>query len=351
MKLCRNQHHHLWPSLICVLAVLGGQPKLTASAFASKLAVDQAGHESNVAPASKKKVYVLLFGGQSNALGWGYQQYLEDTGDPLRLPQTDVEMFFDIPGTGFLPKNTLLPLQSGNSNPGVKPLPNEYPALTNAPISRFGPELSFARTVRDRITAPDTKVAVIKFAMGGTSLWNPTQWLPDGTTNSATDGKLYRTFQEVAWRGIAALKQKYPDYTVEVLGMAWVQGESDAIENRGSEYQKHLTDFIADVKATFNTNLTFVLSKISPNQIAGTSNRTNIVNWPLVRAAQDAVAAMVPKVAATETTGSVYAVSKGLSEGQFHFKTSALLQIGRDLGNALVAASGLDSSTANLQNK
>lgn len=306
---------------------------------------------ASVAPAAKKKVYVLLFGGQSNALGWGYQQYLEDTGDPLRLPQTDVEMFYEFPGNGYLPEDTLLPLQSGNSNPNVKPLPNHYPALTNAPISRFGPELSFARTVRDHIAAPDAKVAVIKFAMGGSTLWKTNDWLADGTTNSAADGKLYRIFQTCAWRGIAAVEKKYPDHLVEVLGMGWVQGESDALDGKGSEYQKHLTDFIADVRATFGTNLTFVLSKISPNQVEGTADTKRIQQWELVRATQAAVAATVPKVVATETTGPAYAVSRGFSEGQFHYTTPALLRIGRDLGNALVAASGLENDSANSLNK
>jgi len=315
------------------------------------LLVNRAGHGADPALASKKKVYVLLFGGQSNALGWGYQQYLEDTGDPLRLPQADVEMFYEFPGEGYLPEDTLLPLQSGNSNPNVKPLPNHYPALTNAPISRFGPELSFARTVRDRITAPDTKVVVIKFAMGGSTLWKTNDWLPDGTTNSATDGHLYRIFQACAWRGIAAVKKKYPEYSVEVLGMGWVQGESDALDGKGAEYQKHLTDFIADVRATFGTNLTFVLSKISPNQVEGSSDKKRIQQWELVRTAQAAVAVAVPRVMATETTGPAYAVSKGFSEGQFHYTTPALLQIGRDLGNALVAASGLENQVTNSADK
>jgi hypothetical protein len=289
------------------------------------------------------KVYVLLFGGQSNALGWGYQQYLEDTGDPLAKPQKDVEMFYEIAGAGFLPEDTLLPLQSGNSNTHVKQ-PGHYPALTNAPISRFGPELSFARTVRNRIQDPDANVVVIKFAMGGSSLWDQADWLPDGTSNSVADGKLYRIFQGVAWRGIAAVRKKYPERTVDVLGMGWVQGESDAIEGKGSDYQKHLTDFIADVRATFGTNVTFVLSKIAPQQVEGVTDKKKIEQWALVRAAQDAVAATVPRVAATETAGKAYAVSKGLSEGQYHFTTPALLQIGRDLGNALIETSGLESA-------
>jgi hypothetical protein len=295
-----------------------------------------------LAAAPAKKVHVLLFGGQSNALGWGYQQYLEDTGDPLAKPQTDVEMFYEIAGSGLLPEDTLLPLQSGNSNTNVKPLPNCYPALTTAPISRFGPELSFARTVRDGLPTPGDKLAVIKFAMGGSTLWKPGGWLPDGTADSTVDGKLYRIFQDTAKRGIAALKEKYPDHTVEVLGMGWVQGESDALDGKGAEYQKHLTDFIADVRATFGADFPFVLAKIAPQQIDGNPDPEKIRQWEVVRAAQEAVAAAVPKVAATETAGADYPVSKGLSEGQYHYTTPALLRIGRDLGMALWDIIGRD---------
>jgi len=324
-----------WGVLVVPESGAASKPTMPASAKPSA---------SSAGFAPDKKVYVLLFGGQSNALGWGYQKYLEDTKDPLAKPQEDVEMFYDIPGPGMLPEGTLLPLQSGNSNTNVKPLPNCYPALSAAPISRFGPELSFARTVRDRLPDRDAKLAVIKFAMGGSSLWKQECWLPDGTADSASDGKLYRIFQDVAKRGIAALKAKYPNRTVEVLGMGWVQGESDALDGKGVEYQKHLTDFIADVRATFGADLPFVLAKLSPQQIEGSPDAKKIEEWELVRKAQDAVAAAVPKVIATETSDAkVYPVSKGFSEGQFHYTTSGLLQIGKDLGNALIKAAGLDA--------
>lgn len=79
----------------------------------------------------EKIVYVLLLGGQSNTLGWGYQQYLEDIGSPLAKPQDDVEMFYGIAGQlerpEGVPKGTLIPLQSGSSNNYLKPLPNCYP--------------------------------------------------------------------------------------------------------------------------------------------------------------------------------------------------------------------------------
>jgi hypothetical protein len=48
-------------------------------------------------------------------------------------------------------------------------------------------------------------------------------------------------------------------------------------------------------------------------------------------------------VIATETSDArVYPVAKGLSEGQFHYTTPGLLQIGKDLGNTLIKAAGLD---------
>ena len=86
------------------------------------------------------------------------------------------------------------------------------------------------------------------------------------------------------------MKNKYPTHEVEVLGMGWTQGESDAIEGHGAEYEENLIRLIADVRATFGTNLTFVLSKLSTHQLEGAPANER-AQWPIVMAAQDAVAA------------------------------------------------------------
>jgi len=283
-------------------------------------------------PLLHKKLYVILFGGQSNALGWGYHQYLLDTGNLLAEPQTDVDFF--VGNAGWLPINTLLPLQSGAGNPGVKTNGVfQYPTLTNAPVCRFGPELSMGRTVRDLIRIPNSKVAVIKYAIGGTSLC--VRWLPNGTTNSATDGSTYQGFQTTVWSGLTALQAQYPDYEIEILGMGWVQGEADSTAEQSTNYFSNLTNFVADLRATFGTNMVFALSKLSPNQSTST-------NYTTVRAAQQAAADTVYKVAATETIGTNYLTCVGYNEGGVHYLTTSLLQIGRDLGTAIVNASGLD---------
>ena len=298
--------------------------------------------DSDIAPMRNKKLYVLLFGGQSNGEGWGYQRYLSETNHPLAIPRDDVDLFYEIAGSGTLPEDTLLPLQSGTGKIDVK-LGGHYPELTTSPVNRFGPELSFASTVRDLITIPDSKVALIKFAFSGSSLYDPADWLPDGTASRSADGALYQVFQKAVWKGISALRNKYPFYQIDIFGMGWVQGESDALETQGANYQTNLTKFIQDVRLTFNTNLTFVLSKLSPNQISGTTDTNKLVQWPLVTEAQDAVAAAVPKVGATSTTGSMYETSLGFDEGQYHYTSAALLQIGEDLAVELMAVSGLDS--------
>ena len=280
-----------------------------------------------------KKVYVVLFGGQSNAAGWGYRQYLLDTGNPLADPQSDVEMFS---GVG-LPEviGVLTNLQSGTGMGSIRTNGTfQYPTQITPPINRFASELSMARTVRDLIHIPNSKVVVIKYAASASSLYE--DWRPDGTTNSTTDGIQYRSFQATVKSGLAAIQSRYPDYEIEVLGMGWVQGESDALEGQATNYLANLTNFVADVRATFGSNIVFALSKLSPNQGA-------TVNWETVQAAQQAADDADSKVVATSTTGINYLTADGFTEGKLHYLSSALLQIGRDLGTAIVTASGLDS--------
>ncbi len=274
-----------------------------------------------------KTIYVVLLGGQSNALGWGYHQYLLDIGSPLAAPQTDIDLFTGV--EQFLPLHTLTFLQSGSANARIKKgNVQQYPAITNAPVSRFGPELSMGRTVRDLIQEPGSRVAVIKHAVGGSNLYQ--QWLPDGTSSRAADGPIYQDFQETVQKGIAALQTRYPDYGIKILGMGWVQGEADAGAQGGihaADYQKNLTALIADLRASFDPDLIFALSKLSPNQSA---------SYEFIRAAQQAVADADPRVVATETTGTNYLTAAGFPEGGVHYLSASYLQIGQDLGTAIV---------------
>ncbi|MBC2593894.1 hypothetical protein H5P28_06430 [Ruficoccus amylovorans] len=284
------------------------------------------------------KVFLLLFAGQSNALGWGYKQYLLETNNPLAEPQEDVELYYSIAGEGYLPENQLIPLQPGTSHKLPKP-GGHYPDLPE-PVCRFGPELSMARTVKDRLADPDAKVAVVKFAHGGTSLYDRDDWRPDGTADSRGDGKLYQIFQATVRGAVKALEAKYPGREVVIMGMGWVQGPSDALEGKADEYEENLTRLVEDVRATYGEQVVFALSQVSPNQYAYSQNRSWVEQWEKVAAAQEAVAKALPDVAMISTAGDKYPVSATTSEGLFHFSTPGLLQIGQDLGNAIAEMSG-----------
>lgn len=286
-----------------------------------------------------RKLFVILLGGQSNARGYGYQQYLVDTTNALANPQTDVDFYFS--PTAYLTQYVLTNLMSGSGFPDVKGVAGvnqQYPPQS-APVNRFGPELSLGRTVRDRIPVASSRVAVIKFAQSGTDLYN--DWKPDGTTNKTADGTVYQAFHTTVRQGLTALTNAYPDYQLEILGMGWVQGEADGVDAAGTNYlsyQSNLTTFITDIRATYGSNIIFALSKLSSNQYP-------IAHLTEIRAAQEAVAATVTNTFATETLGTNYLVATAYAEGSLHYLSAALLQIGKDLGNAIMDGSTMGGGT------
>lgn len=301
-------------------------------------------YDDGIAAQSSNSLYILLLGGQSNAEGWGYQQYLEVTTNGLAVPRPDVDMFyFTTPGGDVLPQNTIMALQSGTGRQEIRE-EQVYPfASTNDLINRFGPELGFASRVRDQISDPNCKVAIIKSAYSGSSLYGTNDWLPDGTAARVNDARLYCLFQETVWKGLAALQTKYPYHQPEILGMGWVQGESDALETNGAYYAQNLELFIEDLRATFgSTNLPFVLSTLSSNQIEGTKSIVKQEQWPLVITAQYEVAGSDEFVGAISTEGyETYDATNG--EFILHFTSSSLLQIGEDLADKLLEISGLNA--------
>ncbi|MDQ8193685.1 sialate O-acetylesterase [Coraliomargarita sp. SDUM461004] len=287
-------------------------------------------------------MFVFLFGGQSNALGWGYKQYLIDNDIPLVEPRKDVDLYYTIVReAGYLPTNQLVPLQPGASHQYQK-LGGFYPELKE-PVCRFGPELSMATVFRERMTNPEDKLCVVKFARGGASLYDASEWRPDGSADSKDDGQLYQIFQNTVSGAMTALEQKYPEHQIVVIGMGWVQGEADAMKSKGDEYETHLTRFIEDIRNTYGNQVGFAFSQVSPHQYMHSKDRARMEQWKMVADAQRRVAASMSGVYMTETAGVDYAVSRNTSEGGVHFTTPALLQIGRDLGNSIADHCGLSA--------
>jgi hypothetical protein len=95
---------------------------------------------------------------------------------------------------------------------------------------------------------------------------------------------------------VAAAQQSYGQPT-QVAAFFWMQGESDAeYESTADAYEANLISLIAAVRASFNNpNLPFIYGRIG--------DQSGLPYLSTVRAAQDAVAQLIPNVYEVDTDG------------------------------------------------
>lgn len=104
---------------------------------------------------------------------------------------------------------------------------------------RFGPEMSLGRTLHSAGFNP----ALVKVAVGGSEI---ARWQP-----GAVDYELLRSSVREAIDQIRASGD-----TVNLLGMAWLQGESDAISTaRADAYAGRLNEFIGGFRSELESEL------------------------------------------------------------------------------------------------
>lgn len=221
-------------------------------------------------------VKVILMGGQSNMLGRA-----PSIGLPLALQEAQRDVLF-FGGSDGTVGTTLEVLRPDGKN-----------------ANEFGPEVTFGRTIADG--SPTTKYALIKYAAGGTALYN--DWAP-GT------GAQYTAFRDTVTAGLAALQAA--GHTTEIVGMAWHQGESDAIENQQANYATNLTAFIADIRTNYGANLPFLIGEI---------RRSNGAKFVTVADAQIAVAAADPN--------AIFVPASDLTfRDTYHFDAPSMITLG-----------------------
>jgi hypothetical protein len=228
---------------------------------------------------------VVLQGGQSNALGRAPTSGLSTTPVNLQLPQNDVVFYH---GT------TLTTLRPG----------------TGRSSTEFGPEVTFGRAIAD--AAPTVKYAIVKYAAGGTNLYN--QWNPQ-------TGTVYETFRNTVTAGLAALHAA--GHTTEIVGMIWHQGENDALDGQNGTYDANLTNFIADIRQRYGANLPFVIGEIRYDEPR---------NSPAFKAISDA-----QKAVAARLTNCAFIAGNDLTFfDRFHFDASGQMILGRRFAEAFL---------------
>ena len=93
---------------------------------------------------------------------------------------------------------------------------------------------------------PNETFFIVKCAWGGTNLGS--QWL--SPSSEGQTGELYTSFVAYVQASLGYLESK--NYDIEIEGMCWMQGESDACSiGYAVEYEENLKNFIFDIRSRF----------------------------------------------------------------------------------------------------
>jgi hypothetical protein len=182
---------------------------------------------------SPRPLKVFVFAGQSNMAGLrSNATELKDTA--LAGPQDNLSFF----------NGEWVPLAPGTvQNVPTSTIKNREERLRQG----FGPEVSFASQVSQALGEP---VGVVKLALGRTSLHR--QWQP---------GKANGLYEQLRQMVQDASKQR----PVEVIGMLWMQGESDAkAPAEAKAYADNLRNLVETARRDFgNPGMIFVAGRIN----------------------------------------------------------------------------------------
>jgi hypothetical protein len=182
----------------------------------------------------------------------------------------------------------------------------------------IGPEFGFAKAMSGLV--PADEIHLIKVSKGGTPIdW----WLP--STNGKPNG--HTALLENLKNALGNIEGEY-----EIMGMLWMQGESDAKTQADAEaYQKKLEQFIALMrKEAGKPELPFVIGRLSTKILE--SKKFNMPFVKVVQSGQDAVAKNVKHAYVVNTDD--------LSQRSdlVHFDQEGQMGLGKRFGEALTKA-------------
>ena len=251
---------------------------------------------------AKAKVFILS--GQSNMSGGGEVaegfQFEAAVGDKVRIWDAS-------DGWGK------------RGNPGQWVSLNQLQAMkTEVRVYRIGPEFGFARAIGELY--PADEIHLIKVSKGGTGIdW----WLPDANGKENGHASLLKNLK-------TALERINGEY--EIMGMLWMQGESDAKKQEDAEaYQKKLEQFIALMrKETGKPDLPFVIGRISSRVLE--SPKFQLPHAKVVQSAQEAVAKNVKNAHVIDTD------DLSQRDDLVHFDQEGQMGLGKRFGEAMIKA-------------
>jgi hypothetical protein len=286
--------------------------------------------------AEEYKLYFL--GGQSNMDGYGFEKEL-----PKELAgEVEGVMIF----TGNTAPDRVAPDGRGKWAPLRPGYGNGFQSdeKANHLSGRFGPELTFGRYLRK--LNPDTKIAIIKYSRGGTSIdpaapnakgfgcWDPAF---KGGKGKGQGINQYDHFLATVKNALAVrdIDGDGKEDRLVVAGIAWMQGESDAFtEPVAKRYEKNLKNVIDHIRRALvgddakATKLPVVIGRVA-DSVKEDGKRKMMAYGPIVREAQ---AAFVKKdgnaALVTSTDGYTFLDA-------WHYDTPSNIDFGRQFAAAM----------------
>ncbi|MFO1046071.1 MAG: sialate O-acetylesterase [Planctomycetaceae bacterium] len=257
---------------------------------------------------------VFILAGQSNMVG----------------ADANTERIDDYPefrGAGAPQEDVLYSYIMGNGDEASK----GWVALK--PLRSFGPEITFARRVRNQAKCP---VAIIKSAVGGTTV--AFDWNPDAPEKGQ---KLYPRTIQLVRDSLKNLEERGIKYRLE--GVLWHQGENDMLDrNLYKQYAEGLTKLIARLRSDLNApGLKWYIAEVSEKGIWGMDHRSNL---GILHQQQQQVLKADPLLRWVPTSHLAFEVM-GSGQPHYHYGTQGQLQMGEAFAAAYLQEIGNPVST------
>lgn len=182
--------------------------------------------------------------------------------------------------------------------------------IGNVSRRRFGPELAFASDVRQAL---GRQIAIIKYARGSVSL----------ASNANADSGIYRDYDpsdsrlnhydQLISTVQGAVDSLQPGLSLNIRGVIWMQGESDANAAMAPAYQTNLTELISTLRTDLSSMAASSGGKMKTAAFSwdqldffiGTILNNNAPHTQTVIDAQHAVAAADPHVFTVDGTNGI----------------------------------------------
>lgn len=249
---------------------------------------------------------IVFLGGQSNMLCL--------RADPSLLPESDLDTSIAFYyHTGLRPGSHPTPfIATSDSTWTYLHTQIQIPFIAYEE-EYFGPEMTLARTLAENGVE---NLGIFKVGYGGTTLAH--DW-KKGDTSASRLYEILMNELEIATDSLTSWGIPW-----KFIGMAWMQGESDAANfDMASAYESNLTEFTADIRSDFNTpEMPIVIGKIA-----------NTGHYPYseqVRTAQANVANKDPLIKLIDLD------DLPIGPDDVHYTTEGVISMGTRMGEALL---------------